>query len=162
MAAVVEWRLVTEAVLGRLGTRDPGTDPDETWQGAGVLAGVTIYDAFVPDTVPLLDDPSGRIAPYIVLRSNLGTGIGERALYPTSGDSVVTYTATCVAGWRADCEHLASNVASLLLDWIPTLDGHQFGFMEPPPGYSPPVLHATAVSPARFWVPLQYRLPATR
>lgn len=161
MPTVVEWRLVTDTVLGRLGTVDPA---DSTiWHGTGDLAGVTIYDGDVPARVPLLDDPSHRVAPYVVLRSSIGNGFdSERGLNDVNVDSQPLYTATCVAGWRADCEQLAATVHGLLFRWAPTLTGHGFGLMRPPAGYQPPILPDRDVSPPRFYVPLQYRLPVHR
>ncbi|MEV5001943.1 hypothetical protein [Nocardioides sp. LML1-1-1.1] len=137
----------------------PGTGPT-----------VTIYRGEIPDptTVPLLPgpggapDPSGRIAPYLVLDGGVGNPFVEPDVADTADELDWTLHALCVAGHVEDCYHLVDRVHARLFRAELTHDDVVVGRLAPPPGYDPgPPRRIDTVKPVRFEVPLQYRLVAT-
>lgn len=134
----------------------------------GLAGRATVYRGEVPDKPPVIqtggsDDPSGRVAPYVVLFTGAGNPIIEATLAGCGVEVDWSFQTNCVAGYDADCGRLIDRVHDLLFHWAPVLDGHAFGWIEPPPGFDPgPVRRQDfAGLPPRFFTPLQWRLPTT-
>lgn len=138
------------------------------------LTGVAVYRGEITastDTVhhpPVLTapggapDPSGRVAPYAVLYTGAGTRGLDHDVADAHDDLDWSFQVTCAAGYETDCGYLIDRVDGLFYRWAPTVPGLAFGRAKPPLGYDPgPIRRDETVTPVRFWVPLQYRLPAT-
>lgn len=169
---------VYEAVLARLQTLTGlGTDPT-TGQPA-------VYDGEVPaaDKIALAlgvdgtPDPSGRVAPYVVLYELYdnplavarswrfgGTGSSyEGVLADDDVSTTITYQVTVVAGWQRDCLALIDQVQPLLYRWQPTVDGLNCGRLQTVgQQYGPRRDTSLAPLPDRFYAPLQYALTVFR
>lgn len=131
---------------------------------------VEIYRGEIPapTTVPLLQaaggypDPSGRIAPYVVLFGGTGSPFVEPDVADTADELSWTLQMLCVAGHLEDCLHLVDRVHTRLFRAQLTHDAVVVGRLVPPPGFDPgPPRRIDTVQPVRFEVPLQYRLVAT-
>lgn len=137
---------------------------------AKTLAGVTVYRGEVPGKPPVIQtggaaDSSGRVAPYVVLYTGAGTPSDELDVADAAVDLVWSWQVTCVAGYEADCGRLVDRVDELFYRWTPdrgAIDGLNFGRTKPPLGFDPGFIRRDeAVTPNRFWLPLQYLLPVT-
>lgn len=156
--------LLTGLVLARLAPLfDEAGEPATMVYGGGDPA------LQLPDEPPVkkradgTPDPSGRVAPYVWLQPSPGRAIGDDDL----GDSVVDvdwwFQTTCVGGYEADVLHLVDRVRGLLYRWQPAAEGFSFGLCRPPAGYDPGVVRPdTNVKPVRYFLPLQWRIFATR
>jgi hypothetical protein len=146
-------RLLTNAIFDRLDT---------------LLIGVTIYKGEVPEAPPLIQlpggpDPSGRVAPYIVLYPSPGRPYDEEA---DLGDSNVDldwqFQATVAAGYIDDLNETVASADDLLFRWSPVVAGAVVGRLRPPLGFDPgPTRRDKDFTPNRFFVPLLYQLTAT-
>lgn len=132
------------------------------------LTNATVYRGEVPDKPPVIqtagkDDPSGRIAPYVVLYTGAGNPTVEADLGRGGVELDWSFQTNCVAGYDADCGRLVDRVTDLLFRWVPQLDGHAFGLIEPPPGFDPGPIRRQDLTgiPPRFFAPLQWRLSIT-
>jgi hypothetical protein len=144
-----EQRPITDAVLARLVSV------------VGLVQGSTLFDAEAPEPPPTAVD-TGRTVPYVIAYPFGGTPGPDPNVGDTITDLTYTIQLTCVAGFRADLEHLVFVVDGALNRWVPVVSGLTFGAFRPPPGYSPgPIQRDQSVLPPRFWLPLQYRTPAT-
>jgi hypothetical protein len=129
---------------------------------------VTVYRGEVDDHPPLaLDaagqaDPSGRVAPYVVLFDGTGTPDLEPDLAGRNEDLRWSPQITVAAGWSPDCTQLVDQVCAWVYRWAPVLEGASAGGLEPPPGFDPgPPRADRTVTPVRFFVPLQWQLDVT-
>jgi hypothetical protein len=126
------------------------------------LTGVTVYRSEVATTPPTVANSGGRVAPYVVLYPAATTPTDDLDLADTTSDCSYAMQLTCVAGYSPDCEYLVDRVQALIFRWAPTVAGVAFASFRPPVGYqSGPVRRDQDVSPPRFWVPLQFVIPAT-
>ena len=135
------------------------------------LTEVTYFRGEVTGDLPLMEtagapDPSGRVAPYLIQFSGVGTPYvnGERDLADAHEDLTAVHQITCVAGFEDDCLQVADRVHHLMFRWSPTVPGLAFGRMTPPPGYDPGQPRRNDQlrgRPPRYSVPLQYRLDVT-
>jgi hypothetical protein len=149
--ADIRRQLITDAVVARV---------------AALGSWLTVYRAEIrnPDgsthlaTLPNDD----RVSSYVVAYPYAGSPTGERDLGDTLVDLDYGIQLTCVAGYAADCEYLVDQVHPQMYLWTPTVTGLVFGRFRPPPGFDPgPVRRDPDVTPPRFSVPLQYRIPVT-
>lgn len=132
------------------------------------LTNASVYRGEVPNKPPVIqtagaDDPSGRVAPYVVLFTGAGNPIIEASLDGSGRELDWSCQTNCVAGYDEDCGRVVDRVHDLLFHWSPTIDGHAVGWFEPPPGFDPgPVRpqHFPGLPP-RFFLPMQWRLSAT-
>lgn len=129
---------------------------------------VAIYNGEIPNPPPLLQtagglpDPSGRVAPYVVLFGGIGSPIVEPDVADTVDELDWPVHLLCVAGYLDDCLDLVDRVHSWLFRWTPVHEGVVLGRLVPPPGYEPgPPRRVDTVQPIRSEAPLQYRLTAT-
>lgn len=141
----------------------------------GLLDGVTVYRGEIPDvddagvpqplrlTTPDGPDPSGRVAPYILFSTGGGNPVIEPSVADCNTELLWSFQTTCVAAYDADAGHLADRVHSQLFRWSPTLLGHVFGAVKPPPGFDPGsvVKDEYPGEPPRFYLPQLWRLPVT-
>lgn len=158
-SAYLSTRAVTDAVLDRLRTLPHGN---------GLGPEVTVYDAAVPDDVPVIADAGGRVAPYVVLYpgSTYDTAAG-RDLADTNADAVWSATLTVAAGYRQDAEETRDRVHAWLRRWAPAADGDLDGLsvstLHPPLGFQPTRIRSDDdVQPPRFFGVLEYRATLTR
>lgn len=108
------------------------------------------------------DDPSRRVAPYVVLFDGTGSIDIEAGLERGGEQLRWTPHVTVAAGFSADCVDAVDRVYAWLCYWSPSLPGVAAGQLEPPPGYDPgPPRRTAGVAPPRWWVPLQWRLDVT-
>jgi hypothetical protein len=122
--------------------------------------GGNIYDGFVPTTIP--KDSSGFIRPYVVIFAGTGTDLpAERDSTGLVDMDVLDwpFQTTVAAADALSCMRLAHDVR-LALTNLPV----QAGFVKPD-GYSAtggdrPLLD-NQVTPARFYMPLMWRLTTT-
>ena len=122
--------------------------------------GGNIYDGFVPTTLP--KDANGYIKPYVVIFAGTGTDLeAERSLSGKVDTDVLDwpFQTTIAAADSISCMRLANDVRLSLVN-LPVLGG----FVQPD-GYSVtgqqvPQLD-NAVTPARFFLPQQWRLTTT-
>ena len=118
---------------------------DATVARAQALGGLTVFKGEVVDP-PLIQtggvpDPSGRIAPYVVLYFGAG-----------SPD----------AGYEDDCLNAIDRVHAQFFRWAPTVAGLIVGRLRPPLGFDPgTVRRDDDVNPPRFYLPLLFTLTAT-
>ena len=108
-------------------------------------------------------DPSGVIAPYVVLFDGTGPTSIEPALDPMQGEELRwTPQTTVAAGTTEDCIQAVDRVCAWLKPWQPVLDDVAAGFLVLPPGFDPgPPRPDRTVEPHRVFVPLLWRLDLT-
>lgn len=137
---------------------------------AETLTGVKVYRGQVDSALPIIqtngaNDPSGRVAPYLVFYLGAGAPSLEEDVADANVDLLWSFQVNCAAGFEQDCARLIDRVDALFYRWSPprgSIPGLVFGRMKPPPGYDPgPVRLNDAVNPPRFWLPRQYQLPVT-
>lgn len=129
------------------------------------LTGITnlggnIFDGYVPTTIP--KDPSGFIRPYVVIFAGTGTDLEAERDSTGQVDMGVLdwpFQTTVAAADALSCMRLAHDVRLALAN-LPV----QAGFVKPD-GYSAtggdrPLLD-NQVTPARFYMPLMWRLTTT-
>jgi len=129
---------------------------------------VTVYRGEVPDHPPVAldaagaEDPSGRVAPYVVLFDGTGVPNLEPDLAYRNEDLRWSPQITVAAGWSTDCTQLVDRVCAWVYRWQPVITGTSAGFLEPPPGFDPgsPRPDRT-VTPVRFFVSTQWRIDIT-
>lgn len=117
-----------------------------------------------------VEDPSGRVAPYVVvfdgagatdLEPSLGSSVGDDE---RRGDEQLRWTpqVTVAAGFSEDCVDALDRVYAWLRPWSPALAGVAAGRLQPPPGFDPgPPRPDRTVAPIRYFVPLQWQLDLT-
>lgn len=139
-------QLVSDAVETRLRTLSPALTV-----GRGELS-----------TSPPIMPENGRVAPYAVLYP-FGPADGPNLdLGDTAADLTYTCQINVAAGFETDCEYWIDQVVGLMNRWTPAVSGLVFGRFRPPTGYEPgAVRRDDTVTPPRFWLPLQYRIPVT-
>lgn len=132
------------------------------------LTNASVYRGEVPEKPPVIQtagapDPSGRIAPYVVLFTGAGNPRIEASLNGSERELDWSFATNCVAGYDEDCGRLVDRVHDLLYHWEPVIEGHAFGWVEPPPGFDPgPVRQQIFTGlPPRFFLPMQWRLAVT-
>jgi hypothetical protein len=142
----VSRKVLVDAVLARLGTVTNATG----W-------------LMKPDgPVPVKDGTDGIVGPHWLLYPSPGTPGPELDLGDTVVDVDMVLQVTCVTGDPDDLPPLITRIDDALYRWTPTITGLVCGPLRPPPGYDPgPAREDISVKPSRFWVPLQYVLPAT-
>lgn len=119
-----------------------------------------IYDGYVPTTIP--KDASGYIRPYVVIFAGTGTDlVAERDMTGLVDMGLLDwpFQTTVAAADALSCMRLARDVRLTLAN-LPV----QAGFVKPD-GYSEiggdrPLLD-NQVTPARFYMPLMWRLTTT-
>lgn len=119
------------------------------------LPGSTAYAGQVPDKLP--QDAQGYVLPYVVLFAGLGGDVpAERDLsnlVDTDGALDWPFQTTCVGASSTICLAVARDVARAL-----TNRPVGAGFIKPS-GYDTPLpLVDNQVTPARYFMPLQWRL----
>lgn len=138
--------------------------------GTGIGPTVTVYRGEIPEpsAVPLLQtpsghpDPSGRIAPYVVVFGGIGNPLVEPDVADTADELDWTLHLLCAAAYAEDCLALVDRVHSRLFRAELVHADVVVGRLAPPPGYDPgPPRRVDTVQPVRFEAPLQYRLTAT-
>jgi hypothetical protein len=108
------------------------------------------------------DDPSGRVAPYVVVFDGTGPTDLESGLAYCGEQLRWTPQVTVAAGFTGDCIDAVDRVYAWLYGWSPVLTGVAAGRLEPPPGFDPgPPRPDRTTQPVRFFVPLQWRLDLT-
>lgn len=123
-----------------------------------ILPGVTVYDGYVPDKVPV--DRAGYILPYVVLFAGVGDEIPERDLSGRVDMGGLRWDPqTTTVGANADiCARVAQDVRRTLTNLplgthclLPNPDG----FKQSAP------IRDTTITPARFMLPAPWRLDTT-
>lgn len=129
---------------------------------------VTVYRGEVAGTPPVMvtdgvPDPSGRVAPYVVLFDGTGARDHEPALDPTCAEELRwTPQITVAAGFTEDCTQTLDRVLAWIRPWRPVIDEVASGMLTFPPGYDPgPARPDRSVTPIRFFVPVLLRLDLT-
>ncbi|MCZ4497892.1 MAG: hypothetical protein JWQ74_445 [Marmoricola sp.] len=142
---------------------------DQTHARLAGVSGLSVYNGEIPGSPPVkmtggVADPSGRVAPYVVLWPSPGTPTREgRDLADTHQDLDWLIQLHVVAGYLEDLIFAVDQVDARLHNWAPTIDDVGFNGLRPPAGYDPgPSRRNDSVDPPRHWQPLQYRLTATR
>lgn len=118
------------------------------------LKGLTLYEGQVPGKLP--QDAQGYILPYVVLYAGLGRDRAEERdlsglADPTRGDW--PFQTTCVGANPTICLAVTRDVAATLTN-LPVGGG----FIKPAGFDTPLPLVDNQVTPARFFLPLQWRL----
>lgn len=133
------------------------------------IGGLGVYRAEVPGKPPVkvtdsAPDASGRVAPYVVIYPSPGTPTrGGHDLADSHEDLDWLVQLIVAAGYLEDLLHAVDRIDAQLHMWAPTISGISCNGLRPPPGYDPgPSRRNDAVDPPRHWLPLQYRLTATR
>lgn len=119
----------------------------------------------VPATPPKKSTNDLRVKPYFIVEPGAGTPGTEADLADTYVDLDMPFTIRAAAGDVEDLLALIDRLDARLFRWSPgVLDGVDgpvvCGPMRRPPGYVPPVLPDTTVTPQRWFAPLQYVLHA--
>lgn len=119
----------------------------------------TVYDGWVPNKVPT--DSAGNILPYVVIFAGAGTDLPEERDYTNLADLTVmalSLQTTFVAASPAACRDYAAQGYSRLLN-LPI----GTGWLKPDAeAFNTPVpLLDDQVTPARFYMPLRWRLTTT-
>jgi hypothetical protein len=137
-------------------------------QGLPGPTAVTVYRGEVPEHPPVArdaasgPDPSGRVAPYVVLFDGAGPTNLEPDLGGRNEDLLWSPQIIIAAGFSADCVQLVDQVCAWVYRWSPVIPGLVAGGLEPPAGFDPGVVRIDrAVSPPRFFLPTQWRLVVT-
>lgn len=122
-----------------------------------------LYRGEVTDPA-VLDDGSGRVKPYAVVWPSPGTpslDADDAADTITSLDWLVQVTVA--AGRQEDALAAVDRVDVRLLGWAPVIDGIACSRLRPPTGYDPGSMRLDVdKNPPRHYLPLLYRLTATR
>lgn len=119
-----------------------------------VLPGSTAYAGQVPTKLPV--DGAGYVLPYIVLYAGLGGDVPEeRDLSGLVDTDTVDwpFQTTCVGASSTICLALARDVSRALTN-LPVGNG----FVKPAGFETPMPLVDNQVTPARYYMPLQWRL----
>lgn len=114
-----------------------------------------------PDDVPppTVSDTDRRVKPYVVVYPSPGVAGPDRRLGTLQHGRVFAAQTTLVAGDETALDILVRHVESALHDWRPQLGRADVGRVRPA-GFDPGVsLRDDDVTPPRFWVPLQWRIP---
>lgn len=108
-------------------------------------------------------DPSGRVGPYVVHYTGVGTPGPEVDLGEDGDDLIWSPLLHISAGYDADAAQTYDRTFAALYRWVPVVAGYGFGLMKPPPGYDPGPLRRqdTPGMPPRFWTPLQMQVQVT-
>lgn len=129
---------------------------------------VTVYRGEVPEHPPVArdaasgPDPSGRVAPYVVLFDGAGPTDLEPDLGGQNEDLLWSPQITIAAGFSPDCAQLVDQVCAWVYRWSPAIPGLSAGRLEPPDGFDPGVVRPDrTVSPPRFFLNTQWRLVVT-
>lgn len=119
--------------------------------------GQRIYDGYVPKAVP---EAGGFIRPYVVLFSGIGSDLPEERNLTKLADPTVldlTVQTQCVAPTPGQCRQIGHQVRSALLNM--RVGG---GWLLPDTGFTAPEpLADTTITPARFFLPIRWRLLTT-
>ncbi|NUS58672.1 MAG: hypothetical protein HOV66_28045 [Streptomycetaceae bacterium] len=118
---------------------------------------LTVYTSVV-DPRPQIDE-DGVVEGYAVLHPGAGDDTPS-ALDVQPGQLLWWFQVTCAGGDTDYAGWVVDTVRGLLTGKTLTVDGSKVGRMQPPPGYSPPMLTNTSVQPPRVSVPLQYQVLA--
>lgn len=126
-------------------------------QVAGLWPG-NVFDTQVP--TKLQQDASGAIRPYVVMFAGVGSDLFQERDYTGLVDMGVTdfpFQTTCVGATAEQARNVAHSV-TLALTNLPI----GAGFVKPDPnGFRTGVLADNQVTPARFYMPLMWRLTTT-
>lgn len=120
--------------------------------------GARIYDAHVPSSVP---EAGGYIRPYIVLFTGIGSDIeAERDLTRLTDTGVLDWSAqtTCVGANAAHARAVAQQARVALTN---LRIGNGWLMPDPDSFRTAVPLQDNQVTPARLYVPLQWRLTTT-
>lgn len=133
---------------------DPDTLTDPVLDALRAVPGITVYDGFVPQSVPETD---GYIDPYVVLWAGTGDEPDELpADGVQDGDSVIwDFQTTAVGATTAICRAVDTDVQAALRN----LQVRTGRVRRNPDGFNQaaPILD-TQTSPARLMLPRQWRL----
>lgn len=163
MAIAISRRLLGAAVFDRLTTLlAAGSDGPLVLVYRGDIVAGDQVDQPQPVETSAAPDPSGRLGPYVVVYS----GVGSPGLEPDLGEAGQDLLWSCllhVSGpYDADTAQTVDRVHAALYRWQPVIAGLSCGLMKPPPGYDPgPLRFDATVQPPRFWTPLQWQVPVT-
>lgn len=130
----------------------------ETLTALRTIAGITVYDGYVPDKVPT--DAAGYILPYVVLWAGVGDEIPERDLCGLVDLDGLRwdFQTTTVAASAGLCAQVG-NVVRLTLTNLPMGSHH---ILPNPDGFRQEVpLLDESITPARFMLPAPWRLDTT-
>ena len=122
------------------------------------LAGVTVYDGYVPAKVPM--DAAGYILPYVVFHGGIGDEIPERDLSNLVDLQGLRWDSQtkAVAADADICARVAHDVRRVLTN-LPLGTAHLLpnpdGFRQETP------LRDSSETPARFMLPAPWRLETT-
>lgn len=112
---------------------------------------------------PMLAQPRGAVAPYVVVFDGTGAVELEAGLARCGEQLRWTPQVTVAAAFPEDCLQTVDRVHAWLYGWQPAVGaGVAAGLMVPPPGFDPgPPRPDRTVSPVRWFVPLQWQLDLT-
>lgn len=120
-----------------------------------------------PAEPPAKSPTDSRVQPYFILEPGVGRpGIRQDSLGGPADpfrDVDAPYVVRAAAGDVQDLLALVDRIDAVLRPpggWAPTFPGAVCGPLAPQPGYDPPLLTDTSISPPRHYTPLQYRLTA--
>lgn len=125
------------------------------------VVGVAVYRGMVDGAAATVVGSNGRVRRYVTLWPSPGTPGTENDL----GDSIVDVDwliqVTCVAAEVDDTLQTAGDVHQVLFRWAPVITGVVTGGFRVPPGYDPgPIRVDTDMTPARYYLPLQFTCTA--
>lgn len=118
------------------------------------LPGITFYDGYVPESIP---ETGGYIDPYIVLWAGIGDNPNDLTACGTQGTDTLIwdFQITVVGADPAICRAVAATAAAALTN----LRVRTGKVRRNPDGFDQSVpLMDTQTTPARFMLPLQWRL----
>lgn len=123
---------------------------------------LTAYDTIVEPAPPV--DEGGVVMGYAVFYPGAGdagvTGERDGNLAAIPGKLLWTFQVTCAGGDRGYASWVVDAVRGLIDGRTLTVAGTNVGRMQPPLGYTPPMLQNPSVQPPRVSVPLQYQVLA--
>lgn len=156
MGSNVPRRIITAALVARL---DEISNVTVYLRRVGFVLGSTV--TVPPPTVSPIDQ---RVRPYVVVHPSPGMNGPDSRLDDSSSGRVYGPQITCVVGDETALDVLVDAVTAKLDGWRPALasphDMAEIGRFRPLAGFDPgPGSRDDDVTPARFWTPLQYRLP---
>lgn len=126
----------------------------EVTAALGALPGLTVHDGYVPKTLP---ETAAYIDPYVVMWAGLGDNPPELTACGQQGTDTVIwdFQTTAVAADASICRDVANAVTAALTN----LRAGTGRIRRNPDGFNQatPILD-TQTSPARFMLPLQWRL----